>query len=95
MIEPKSRFELKTFNFNTKLNCHLFQKLKLVKNDKFNHLIDIFQMKRTWQTRPPRTRQEGGFGVEPVTWHERINRLDLLRGLLGKPRSLSVGPEVC
>ena len=35
------RFELGTFGFDTMLNHHLSQKLKLMKIGKFNHLIII------------------------------------------------------
>jgi hypothetical protein len=34
------RFELKTFDYDTMLNYHLFQKLKLIGRSKFNHLIN-------------------------------------------------------
>jgi len=37
MIE--SRFELRTFGFDTMLNHHLSQKFKLIEIGKFNHLI--------------------------------------------------------
>jgi hypothetical protein len=36
----KSRFELRTFGFDTMLNHHLSQKLKLIGRCKFNHLIN-------------------------------------------------------
>jgi hypothetical protein len=36
----ESRFELKTFGSDTMLNYHLFQKLKLIRKGKFNHLIN-------------------------------------------------------
>lgn len=36
----ESRIELKTFGSNTILNCHLYQKFKLIRRDKFNYLID-------------------------------------------------------
>jgi len=33
-------FELRTFGFDTMLNHHLFQKLKLIRIGKFTHLIN-------------------------------------------------------
>jgi hypothetical protein len=36
----KSKFELKTFDFDTMLNHHLSQKLKLIGKSKFNHFIN-------------------------------------------------------
>jgi hypothetical protein len=35
------RFEFRIFGFNTILNRYLFQKLKLIRNGKFNYLINI------------------------------------------------------
>ena len=40
----ESRFELKTFVFDTMLNHHLFQKFKLIGKNKFNHLINSFTL---------------------------------------------------
>jgi len=37
----KTIFELMTFGFDTILIYHLSQKLKLIRRDKFNHLINI------------------------------------------------------
>jgi hypothetical protein len=36
----ESKFEFRTFGSDTKLNHYLFQKLKLIGRDKFNHLIN-------------------------------------------------------
>jgi hypothetical protein len=36
----ESRFELRTFGFDTMLDYHLSQKLKLIGRGKFNHLIN-------------------------------------------------------
>jgi hypothetical protein len=35
----ESKFDFRTFGFDTMLNYHLFQKLKLIGRNKFNHLI--------------------------------------------------------
>jgi hypothetical protein len=45
MIELK--FELKTFDSDTKLNYHLFQKFKLIRKSKFNGLINILPLSNT------------------------------------------------
>jgi hypothetical protein len=37
----KIRFEFRTFGSDTMLNHHLFQKFKLIRNDKLNHLNNI------------------------------------------------------
>jgi hypothetical protein len=37
-------FELKTFCFDTTLNHHLCQNLKLIEKKKFNHLINTLTM---------------------------------------------------
>ena len=35
----ESKFDFRTFNYDTMLNHQLFQKLKLIEKRKFNHLI--------------------------------------------------------
>jgi hypothetical protein len=40
----ESRSELKTFGFDTILNYHLSQKLKLIERGKFNHLINTLTL---------------------------------------------------
>jgi hypothetical protein len=40
----ESRFELNTFDFDTMLNHHLSQKLKLIGRVKFNHLINTLTL---------------------------------------------------
>ena len=37
----KSLIRIQNLNFDTMLNNYLFQKLKFIRNDKFNHLINI------------------------------------------------------
>ena len=50
----KSKFEFKTFGLDTKLKYHLIQKLKIIKINKFNHLINN-------STILPRSRSDASF----------------------------------
>jgi hypothetical protein len=45
-IESESKFKLMTSGSNIMLNYHLFQKLKLIRNCEFNHLINILIKKK-------------------------------------------------
>jgi hypothetical protein len=40
----ESRFEFRTFGFDTTLNHYLSQKLKLIGRSKFNHLINTLKV---------------------------------------------------
>jgi hypothetical protein len=42
----ETRFKLRTFGFDTMLNYHLLQKLKLIGRDKFNYLINTIYKKK-------------------------------------------------
>jgi hypothetical protein len=43
MTRNKTSFEFKTFSYDIRLNHHLFLKIKLIKNYKFNHLINALK----------------------------------------------------
>ena len=42
----ESRFDPKTFGFDTMLNHHFFQKLKLIEKCKFNYSINTLTQKK-------------------------------------------------